>query len=92
MAGGGVVNDDQLFETESLEMPPERVAPAQAPPPVVVTRKPGWVLVGRRDGPQGFHRVYGAGQNGTLVTVCGVVGRKIDDSQTVIVECPICAS
>lgn len=57
----------------------------------LVERRSGWILVGGTAGPLGFHRAYSAGQNGTLVTVCGVVGRKIDDSEAVIVECPICA-
>jgi hypothetical protein len=58
----------------------------------VVPRTPGWVLVGTRRGPQGFHRVMSASQNGSLVTACGLVGRKIVEYQGSIIECPECAA
>lgn len=58
----------------------------------VVPRSPGWVLVGRTTGPSGFHRVRSVSKNGTLVTACGLVGRKIEESQQAIIECPACAA
>jgi len=61
--------------------------PAQGPPQA---RKPGWVLVGTKTGPQGYHRVRTASQNGSLLTICGVVGRVVSDEATTIQPCTTC--
>ena len=58
---------------------------------VPAQRRPGWVLVSSTQGPQGYHRVMSVGQNGSLVTVCGRVGRKVPDDQRMIVECHVCS-
>jgi hypothetical protein len=55
-----------------------------------VPRSPGWILVGTTKGPSGFHRIMSVGQNGSLVTACGLVGRKIVENQGSIIECPDC--
>jgi len=66
------------------------VEQAADPPVDYVQRPPGWVLVGTKQGSAGFHRVRTASQNGSLLTVCGKLGRKVDDDSTTIVCCPLC--
>lgn len=58
--------------------------------PAAVTRTPGWVFISNHLGPQGYHRVKTIGTLGSLVTVCGIVGRKLDESQRQIIECEAC--
>ena len=67
--------------------------PTDAPPPVLpqASRVPGWVLVGTRTGPVGYHRVQTASPNGSLLTCCGIVGRKVPDDAVVIPRCSVCA-
>jgi hypothetical protein len=57
---------------------------------VPVPREPGWVLVASRTGPKGHHRIRTVGALGSLVTVCGVTGRKVEDSQRLIMRCVEC--
>jgi hypothetical protein len=85
-----VVSDELFPETAPDAAVVQAVRAVEAPSGPLVERRPGWILVGSTKGPQGYHRAYGAGQNGTLITVCGVVGRRIDDAQTWIIECPAC--
>jgi hypothetical protein len=55
-----------------------------------VPREAGWVLVASRTGPRGHHLVKTVGALGSLVTVCGVTGRKVEDSQRQIMRCVEC--
>lgn len=87
---------EELFpETRSVgtigltKMTAADVTPAQGPPQA---RPAGWVLVGTKSGPQGYHRVRTASQNGSLLTVCGVVGRVVPDEATTIQPCLTCQS
>jgi len=55
-----------------------------------VPRRPGWVLIATTSGTRGYHRVKTRGTLGTLVTVCGVTGHKVEEYQRSIIECPDC--
>lgn len=58
--------------------------------PVVATRQPGWYLIATKTaGPQMWHRLM-SGQRATVVTVCGLVGRTVTESQRQITLCPTC--
>jgi hypothetical protein len=88
------MTQEQMFPVEqSPTAPPTspRTTP-RAAESACVPRSPGWVLVGTTTGPSGFHRIRSVGQNGSLVTACGLVGRKIEDSQRMIIECPACST
>jgi len=81
-----------------LEMFPETNGGITAlPEPVPYTgspvpRRPGWNLIATRTGPKGYHRVRAVAGPGTLICVCGLVGRKIEDSQRLVIECPDCSA
>ena len=58
---------------------------------VPTPRAPGWTLVATREGTQGWHLIAAAvGGYGSLRTVCGLTGRKIDESQREIICCSAC--
>lgn len=59
---------------------------------VPVPRRPGWVFISTKNGPKGYHRVKTRGTLGSLVTVCGVVGHKVEEHQRSIIECPDCSA
>ena len=79
---------DALFEGG----PPERAVREVAEAGVLVPRPPGWVLVANRSGPHGFHLIKSVGILGAVVSVCGVTGRKITESNRSIVLCPACVT
>ena len=55
--------------------------------PDLVNRPPGWSLIANKNGPQGYHVIKSAGLLATVVTLCGITGRKISD---VAREIPLC--
>lgn len=77
---------EQLFPSETKT---KTVVPREASIEPV-PRAPGWVLIGTIKGPMGFHRVRSMNRLGSLVTACGLVGRKIAEGQQAILECPEC--
>ncbi len=56
----------------------------------VVPRKPGWTFISNRQGPQGYHRIKSVASLGSVVTVCGITGRRVEEHQRGIIECPDC--
>ena len=56
-----------------------------------VPRADGWILLGTTSGPRGYHRVASMSQNGSLLTVCGLVGRRVIEDATMIQPCPSCS-
>lgn len=55
-------------------------------------RKPGWHLISTKRGPTGlWHTVKAAeGRYGEVRTACGIVGRKVTESQRQILLCRDC--
>lgn len=76
-----------MFPERVPEAPVSHAEPSEG---LLVPRPPGWVLIANRHGPQGFHRVKAVGQLASVVTICGVVGRRISEVERMIVLCPIC--
>ena len=73
------------------EFPDEPVvAPRAEVEGTLVPRPPGWVLVSSKNGPKGFHRVRTVAELGTIVTVCGLKGRRITEDAREIILCPEC--
>lgn len=70
------------------EDPPPPVEQETEPQPV--PRRPGWVLVSTKNGPQGYHRIKTRGTLSSLVTVCGITGHKVEEHQRSIIECSGC--
>lgn len=71
-------------------VPEAPLRPATGAEAVPVPRPPGWVLVATRSGPVGFHRVKTVGVEGSVVTLCGITGRVINDHERMIVLCAAC--
>ena len=55
-------------------------------------RPPGWRLIADSSGTRGFHLVERTTPDRGVVTVCGVVGRVIDNDARVIQPCVTCAA
>lgn len=76
-----------LFGEEDTEAPE---APQEESRPEVVPRRPGWVLIANRQGPQGYHRIKTRGTLSSIVTRCGITGHRVEEHQRAIIECPDC--
>lgn len=57
-----------------------------------IMRTPGWHLIANSAGVQGFHVVDHTNPDRGVTTVCGVVGRVVDNGAAVIVPCSTCAA
>jgi hypothetical protein len=77
----------QLFETPTVT----QVTPVSAPLELV-ERPFDAVLVTTTRGLRGYHRVRTVGQNGFLLTCCGLYGRGVEDTTSPIPLCPACAA
>lgn len=85
------MSDEFIQTTAFPEIVPEAAqSPAAPREDVLVPRPPGWRLVANSGGPKGFHRVKTVGTEGSVRTLCGIVGHPITDSERMIVLCPAC--
>ena len=55
-------------------------------------RPDGWKLVATREGTKGWHRIDEVNSQGSVTTVCGLVGRPIDENMRAIICCGECRS
>lgn len=83
--------NEQLFE---WEVTPSRRKPRGRAEPELVNRPPGYHLITNTKGVQGFHRskvpeAAMAGY-GTVVTLCGILGRRMNEYPARIPLCEEC--
>jgi hypothetical protein len=88
------MSDDTLFDADIYgEGKAPRKSSISAVPPLV-PRPPGYHLVANTKGVQGFHRTKvpeaAMAKNGSCVTFCGIVGRRMGEYPEMIPLCPEC--
>lgn len=86
---------DTLFDpNEYGEATPARPKPGGGKPQMLVPRPPGYHLVTNTKGVQGFHRTKvpeaAMAQYGTVVTLCGIVGRRLGEYPREVPLCHAC--
>jgi hypothetical protein len=84
------MTEDQLFEWE-VEPKYERAKPKE---PVIVNRPPGYHLISSTKGVQGYHRSKvpeaAMAGHGSVVTLCGILGRRLDEYPEQVPLCEEC--
>jgi hypothetical protein len=86
---------DTLFDADQYGEPePRRREPTGLAHPMVVPRPAGYHLITTRSGVQGFHRTKlpeaALAAYGTVVTLCGITGRRLDEYPAQIPLCQRC--
>ena len=85
------MNDEQLFE---WDVAPKRKARSTNREQELVPRPAGYHAVTNRSGPKGFHRTKvpeaAMARHGSVVTLCGILGRRLDAYPRKIPLCEEC--
>jgi len=85
-----MTNEPQLFD---WDLPPRKTR-RKPPPPRMVDRVEGWVLVvseGQRQ-PHQWHTIKPLNDLGGVITDCNVIGRVVPDECEKIILCAVCAA
>ena len=90
------MTDEQLFDTTPYDdgTSRRRGPRARAKEQELVPRPPGYHAVTNRSGPKGFHRTKvpeaAMARHGSVVTLCGILGRRLDAYPGKIPLCEEC--